>query len=740
MQTRFFEPNLISGMKKSAVFLVLLLFYAANPYGVFGQANPLINAWKIDEKSIPVFSEVMLLRVSKVNPEQAKQMEAYPQAVAELVKGIVYSFGENGVYEASSAQGKQTGAWKKVDNYLITQIPGGNERKDSIISISKNKLVLLNREVNKRIEYVLAKSEDVPTQIAANPSREEFDAVMREFTLTKAIKNVSVVDVKTGKILPNQTILWKEGKIISVLPGNKTILPPDAVVVDGQGKFAMPGMMDTHIHFFQSAGLYTRPDGLDFTSVMPYEKDQQWIRDHHGITMKRYIALGITGVVDVGGPFYNYAIRDSVNTKIIAPHTIVTGPLISTYSPPNLDTIDPPIIKVNNAEEARALVRKQLPFKPSFIKIWFVVLPGQKAEQFSAEVAAAIDEAHKNNLKVAVHATELATAKEAIRLGADILVHSVDDAILDDAFLKILKTKNIMYIPTLQVSQQFYRILKQQFDFTPHELAWSDATQLSSLLDLQHLDPKELNGFNYKAISSQFAVPSKADSMMLVNLKRAADYGITIATGTDAGNPGVAHGASYLRELEMMRQAGLSNWQVLKASTINAAGSFGAANLYGSIDGGKVANFILLSENPLQSLKALEKIETVYLNGYGHTPADLLPKTVEELAKAEVNAYNARNIEAFIARYAPDAEIYDLSNPTVPIAKGRSQIREIWGAMFKQFPELHCHVTSRTVIGNKCTAIESISGVGPTPEKGVGNYIFNLKTGLIEKVYFVTER
>ncbi|MFY8037993.1 MAG: amidohydrolase family protein, partial [Cyclobacteriaceae bacterium] len=263
---------------------------------------------------------------------------------------------------------------------------------------------------------------------------------------------------------------------------------------------------------------------------------------------------------------------------------------------------------------------------------------------------------------------------------------------------------------------------------------------LSSLLDLQHLDPKDLNGFNYKAIGAQFNIPSKSDSIMLVNLKRVADYGITIATGTDAGNPGVAHGASYLREIEMMKQAGLSNWQVLKASTIDVAKSFGVANAYGSIERGKVANFILLNENPLQTLKALEKIETVYLNGYGYIPADLLPKTVDELAKAEVNAYNARNIDAFVARYAPDAEIYDLSNPTVPIAKGSQQIREIWGGMFKQVPNLHCHVTSRTILGNKCVAIESISGVGPTPMIGVGTYFFNLKTGLIEKVYFASDR
>jgi imidazolonepropionase-like amidohydrolase len=722
------------------IFLVFIL--AVSLGTAIAQENPLLNTWKVDEKSVPVFSEVIIRRVSKVNPEQAKQLESYPDAVTQLVRSLELTFAENGVYELNSMQGKQTGTWKISGSELITLATGGSERKDSLVKLSKNRVIVLNLDIRKIIEYVPAKSGNTSATEKINDLKDDLEIEKKEFSQTKAIKNVSVVDVNTGKVVENQTIVWKEGKIISVLPSSKTVLAADVLVVDGKGKFVLPGLIDSHIHFFQSGGLYTRPDGFDFTKVMPYEKDQQWIKDNHATTMKRYIANGITTVVDVGGPLYNFIIRDSINPKIKSPHTIVTGPLISTYGPPNLDKTDPPIIKANNPEEARALVRKQLPYKPSFIKIWYVVLPGQTAKKFSEIVGAAIEEAHKNNLKVAVHATEYLTAKEAVRLGADLLVHSVDDYILDDAFLKTIKEKKIIYIPTLQVSQKAYRIIKQEFDFTAHELAWSDPTQLSSLLDLQHLDPKDINGFNYKVIGAQVSIPSKADSIMLVNLKRIADRGIPIATGTDAGNPGVAHGASYLREMELMKQAGLSNGQVLKASTLDAAKSFGVANAYGSIERGKVANFIVLQENPLQTLKALENIETVYLNGFGYTPADLLPKTVDELAKIEVNAYNARNIDAFVARYAPDAEIYAIEGSGTPalIAKGSNQIREIWGSMFKQVPNLHCHVVSRTILGNKCVAIESISGFGPDPFIGVGTYLFNLQTGLIEKVYFVNDR
>jgi predicted amidohydrolase YtcJ len=93
----------------------------------------------------------------------------------------------------------------------------------------------------------------------------------------------------------------------------------------------MPGMIDAHIHFFQSGGLYTRPDGMNLSAVYPYEKDQQWIKNNLTGLMARYLACGITTVVDVGGPFSNYEVRKSVNANPKAPDAWVTGPLISTY-------------------------------------------------------------------------------------------------------------------------------------------------------------------------------------------------------------------------------------------------------------------------------------------------------------------------------------------------------------------------------------------------------------------------
>jgi len=199
--------------------------------------------------------------------------------------------------------------------------------------------------------------------------------------------------------------------------------------------------------------------------------------------MGRYLACGITTVIDVGGPMSNYATRNKANAFIASPTAFVTGPLVSTYTPPNLDKKDPPIITVKTPEEAREMVKRQLPFKPDFIKIWYIVFPGMKADSTLPMVKATIEESHAHGLKVCVHATEYETAKLAVTAGADILVHSVDDKILDNEMLQLLKSRHTVYIPTLIVAQNYDRTFTQQFNFTANDFVYANPFMLGSLMD-----------------------------------------------------------------------------------------------------------------------------------------------------------------------------------------------------------------------------------------------------------------
>jgi len=556
----------------------------------------------------------------------------------------------------------------------------------------------------------------------------QIDSVPKPF----AIIHANVLNVVTGKIDADQTIVVEKRRISSVGPFKKIKIPAGINTIDATNKFIMPGMTDAHIHFFQSGGLYTRPDGLNLNAVYSYEKDQKWIKDNLPNLMKRYLAVGITTVIDVGGPLSNYAIREKLNKIDSAPTAWVTGPLISTYEPPNLDKKDPPIVKVTTEEAARDLVKKQLPNKPDFIKIWYIVFPGQKAESNLPIVKAAIEESHANGLKVAVHATEYETAKLAVNAGADILVHSVDDRELDKEMLQLLKTKQTVYIPTLIVAQNYNRTFTQNFNFNAHDFRIADPFMLGSLMDIRHIERSKMP-FDYKSVGARFKVPATEDTTMAKNLKLVQTNSGLVVSGTDAGNIGTHHASSLFAELLAMKASGLSNWEVLRSTTINAAKGFGKDKDYGSIENSKIADLLILNKNPADDLKALENIETVIHRGALMNASELLPVTPAILVQQQLNAYNAHDLDAFLEPYADDVELY--SFPDKLIAKGKEEMRKSYENMFKNTKDLHCQVPERIIQGNTVIDHESVTGLDPIPLRAVA--IYKIENGKIKKVYFI---
>ncbi|XVJ67839.1 MAG: amidohydrolase family protein [Lacibacter sp.] len=550
---------------------------------------------------------------------------------------------------------------------------------------------------------------------------------------TTWITNVTIVNTKDGKLQPAQTVVVQGEKIIQVNKYNAKAKLPDSVkVVDGTGKFIMPGMVDGHIHFFQSGGLYTRPDGLNLGKVYPYEKDQQWIRENHNDLMRRYLACGITTVADVGGPMSNYDVRKKNSENSNSPGAWVTGPLISTYQPPNLDKKDPPIIKVNNEEEARELVRKQIPFKPDFIKIWYIVNPGQKAAATLPIVKAAIDETHKNGLKVCVHATEYETAKLAVEAGADILVHSIEDQLLDDDFLKLLKQKNITYIPTAIVARKYREVFSQQHTITTHDLTYAHPFIMNQLHDLKHLKTKDI-GFDYKSYSKSVKLYDKFDTIIWQNIKRVTDAGINIVAGTDAGNIGTIHASSLYIELLEMHKSGMTNAQVLRSCTYNAAVGFGKEAETGSIAPNKLANFLLLNKNPLDSLAYINDFDFVMNRGKWIKKDTLLPVSPQLLVDQQLAAYNARDIDAFLIPYSDSVELYEY--PGKLMGKGKEEMRKMYRGMFQQVTQLHCELVNRIIQGNVIIDHESVSGFGNKPVRAIA--IYTISKGKIQKVEFI---
>src|SRR5881397_245895 len=127
-----------------------------------------------------------------------------------------------------------------------------------------------------------------------------------------SLVGATVINPADGKVMPNATIVINGDKIERVAMGKQ-----DAATlgkqIDCVGKFILPGYVDTHVHLFQSADLFTRPDGADFNSVRPYKDEVAWIKSHLDDVFARYIRCGITTVVDVGGPMWNFEVRKKAN-------------------------------------------------------------------------------------------------------------------------------------------------------------------------------------------------------------------------------------------------------------------------------------------------------------------------------------------------------------------------------------------------------------------------------------------
>jgi imidazolonepropionase-like amidohydrolase len=438
----------------------------------------------------------------------------------------------------------------------------------------------------------------------------------------------TVINPSDGKVIPNTTIVIENDRIERIATG-KQDGEPLGKQIDCTGKFILPSYIDTHIHFFQSGDLFTRPDVADFNSVRPYKDEVAWIKSHLDDVFARYLRSGITSVVDVGGPFWNFDVRKTANTTPKAPRVAVAGPLISSVARDKLDLGDPPIVKIDTPDRAREFVRKLAAQKPDLVKIWFIVDKDHPVESFRPIVRATIEESHAIKLRVAVHATELETARAAVEEGADILVHSVVDKPVDDAFVRLLKDHHTILCPTLIVFERYGRTFSHQLNLTREETAWGNPEVIESL-DVTKISEDKLPD----RVKSALAKPDEALSRIkkwydaaLPNLKRLEDAGITIAAGTDAGNIGVIHGPSLFREFHLMKEAGLTPMQILQSATANAAKLFGgetAAHI-GHIEAGYFADLIVLNSNPIEDIDHASDIDAVIKNGVVY-PADSILK------------------------------------------------------------------------------------------------------------------
>lgn len=444
-----------------------------------------------------------------------------------------------------------------------------------------------------------------PTSAPVPPQAADGDLAIVGATIVHPERDGAAAVERDATIVIRGNRIAAVGRDIAVAPGMKTI--------DARGKWVIPGLVDSHVHFFQSGNLYTRPDAADFNSVVRYADETARNKARLPVTFRTWLASGVTSVADVGGPFWNFTVRDAAAMSDTAPRMAVAGPLISMVDRVKLDLGDPPIIKTASPAAVRALVKRQLPYKPDFIKVWYIHQKGDDMKAQEAIVRAAAQEAHAAGIRLAVHATELEVAKSALRAGADILVHSVTDAPLDDAFIALAKERNAIYCPTIFVMSSYQMALSNQWVATDAEKRLADPEVLGAMRDLDRIPRAKVPP---RVAQLMDKPPSLAPApVILQNLKRAWDAGITVAMGTDAGNIGTLHGPAVFREMELMVQAGLTPLQVLRSATVNGARMMGLEREGGMIATGRLADLVVLDADPLADIGNTSRIHRVVKDG-----------------------------------------------------------------------------------------------------------------------------
>lgn len=404
--------------------------------------------------------------------------------------------------------------------------------------------------------------------------------------------------------LPDSVVVVRDGRIVDIGPAGRVPIPAGAVVTDLRGKWIIPGFIDAHVHFFQSGGLYTRPDVIDLRRIRPYAEEIATIRRQLPATLARYIASGVTSVVDMAGPAWTYDLRRVASDHEVSPRVALAGPALAPELRPGLDGDDAPAVVVRTPEQARRAVRTLSAEQPDLLKIWFAPSPGMDLEREFRWVHAAIDEAHEQGLRVAVHATQLDLAREMVLAGADILVHSIDDGIIEPQLLARMRARGVLYIPTLGVGRRYAEVLGQQLELSPFERAIGDRDVIDSLDDLRRLSRES---------PRRRSVPD--NRIANENLLRVHRAGIAIAAGSDAGNIGSLHGPALHRELALMVEAGLTPAQVLLSATRGGAAVMGRGNDLGRLQPGMLADLLVLAANPLADIRNTRRIVMVIKGG-----------------------------------------------------------------------------------------------------------------------------
>ncbi|HEX2251965.1 MAG TPA: amidohydrolase family protein [Thermoanaerobaculia bacterium] len=408
----------------------------------------------------------------------------------------------------------------------------------------------------------------LPTPEAAQAAAEGAGAPPPAAEGTFAVTGARVFDGE--QVLPGADVLVRDGVIAAV--GPDLPLPAGVPVVDGRGKTLLPGLIDAHVHAWGTA----LADALRFgvTTEIDMFTDPAWAAE----VRSRQAEDGNPGEAD-----------------------LVSAGFLATAPGGHGTQYGLPVPTVGGDTDADAWVAARQEEGSDFVKIVIedghglgLDLPALTPER----VKALADAAHRRGLLAVAHVGTLADAETALAAGVDGLVHLFLDTPGDAAFARRAREAAIFVVATLSVLESL-----------------ADGAGGPALAADPHVAPR-LNGGQRAGLAASFP-PLEVKGGMAAARQTVANLaaaGVPVLAGTDAPNPGTAHGASLHRELELLVDAGLTPVQALTAATAAPARAFGLDDR-GRIAPGRRADLLLVTGDPTSDVTATRRIEAVWKAG-----------------------------------------------------------------------------------------------------------------------------
>jgi hypothetical protein len=391
------------------------------------------------------------------------------------------------------------------------------------------------------------------------------------------ITNVNVIPMNQDTILVDKMVYIKEG-IIQEIADNIDV--KEVEIIDAENKYLTPGLIDMHVHL--------------------------WDRHELGL----YLSNGVTAVRNLWGmPMHLRLKEDIKNDEIISPLFFTTGPKLTGpdfLGDDNLQLADP--------SEAKEKVISYKKRGYDFIKTYY----GLTEDLFDAVVK----QATISDMDIIAHPSQKVPYSyhfnpqiKSIEHVEDIiqqpLKFKLDTLKLEEVIRDFEKSKHSSFSPTLTVYNNIYQMLIDD--------------QILESEQLQFINPL-IKKVDSKAQFERWNTAKQRDSSIVKTIKKQHDFhlkiirklhkaGVTFISGTDAGIGVTIPGFSIHQELSFYKEAGFSNYETLKTATINASKTHTIMNNMGTIEVGKIANLIVVDDNPLLDLSVLKKPTTVFIKG-----------------------------------------------------------------------------------------------------------------------------